>query len=180
MDSINRNQPEENQRDLHGADAIAYLTALHKKTETCLFCTKDGRGPSAGTRPMNVREVDDRGHLWFLSASDSHKNLELSTDPSVELYFKETEHSGFVRLSGRATVSRDPARIKALWQPILRTWFTEGIDDPRITVIEIAPTGGYYWDNKHGDTVAGIKMLVGAAVGKTLDDSIEGRLSFQG
>ena len=31
---------------------------------------------------------------------------------------------------------------------------------------------------KHGSTVAGIKMLVGAALGKTLDDSIEGELAF--
>ena len=61
---------------------------------------------------------------------------------------------------------------------MLKTWFTEGIDDPRITVIRFEPSGGYYWDNKHGDTVAGIKMLVGAAIGKTLDDSIEGRLAF--
>ena len=178
MDSINRNQPEDNHRDLHGADAVTYLTALHKKTQTCFFTTRGGQGPSGGTRPMNVREVDDTGRLWFLSASDSHKNLELSADPSVELYFQETQHSGLVRLSGRATITRDTARIKALWEPILRTWFTEGIDDPRITVIEIVPTGGYYWDNKHGDTVAGLKMLVGAATGTTLDDSIEGRLSF--
>lgn len=51
--------------------------------------------------------------------------------------------------------------------------------DPRITVIEVTPTAGYYWDNKHGNVVAGAKMLVGAALGKTLDDSIEGRLDVQ-
>ena len=61
---------------------------------------------------------------------------------------------------------------------MLKTWFTEGEDDPRITVIEVEPEGGYYWDNKHGSIVAGIKMLIGAAIGKTLDDSIEGRLAF--
>jgi len=38
----------------------------------------------------------------------------------------------------------------------------------------VEPTDGYYWDNKHGNTIAGIKMLLGAATGKTLDDSIEG------
>ena len=59
---------------------------------------------------------------------------------------------------------------------MLRTWFTEGEDDPRITVIKVTPTEGYYWDTKHGNAVAGVKMLVGAVVGKTLDDSVEGRL----
>jgi hypothetical protein len=31
-------------------------------------------------------------------------------------------------------------------------------------------------DTKHGTAVAGVKMLIGAAIGKTLDDSIEGTL----
>lgn len=79
-------------------------------------------------------------------------------------------------MSGSATVTRDKAKIKELWEPIVKTWFTEGVDDPRITAIKVAPTRGYYWDTKHGMAVAGMKMLVGAAIGKTLDDSIEGTL----
>ena len=42
----------------------------------------------------------------------------------------------------------------------------------------MTPTGGYYWDTKHGNAIAGVKMLIGAAIGKTLDDSIEGTLAF--
>jgi general stress protein 26 len=68
-------------------------------------------------------------------------------------------------------------KIKELWEPIIRTWFTGGVDDPRITVIKVEPSEGYYWDTKHGHMVAGVKMLIGAAVGKTLDDSVEGRLT---
>ena len=81
-----------------------------------------------------------------------------------------------LHLTGTATVSVDKAKIKELWEPVLKTWFTGGLDDPRIRVIRVSVDGGYYWDNKHGDTVAGIKMMVGAALGKTLDDSIEGKL----
>ena len=178
MDSINRQQPEHNTEDLQGARALERLRDIIKKTQTCFFCTTSGKGPSEGTRPMNVREMDDRGHLWFLSASDSHKNLELGADASVSLFFQGSEHSDFLHLKGRASVSRDRARIKELWQPVLRTWFTGGIDDPRITVIQVTPEEGYYWDNKHGNAIAGVKMLIGAATGKTLDDSIEGRISL--
>jgi general stress protein 26 len=45
----------------------------------------------------------------------------------------------------------------------IENWFTEGEDDPRITVIKVSPTQGYYWDNKHGNAVAFVKQLVGAA-----------------
>jgi hypothetical protein len=42
----------------------------------------------------------------------------------------------------------------------------------------VKPTDGYYWDTKHGAAIAGAKMLIGAAIGKTLDDSVEGQLLF--
>jgi general stress protein 26 len=58
----------------------------------------------------------------------------------------------------------------------MKTWFTEGEDDPRITVIQVTPGQGYYWDTKHNRAIAFAKMVVGAITGKTLDDSIEGKL----
>ena len=79
--------------------------------------------------------------------------------------------------TGAATVSTDRDRIESLWSPLFKTWFTGGIDDPRITVIRFEPTAGYYWDTKHGNVVASVKMLIGAAVGKTLDDSVEGNIA---
>ena len=130
-----------------------------------------------GIRPMNVRKVDDEGVLWFLSASDSHKNQELDRTSEVVLLFQGSTHSDFLQLSGIASVSRDPEKIKELWEAVLKTWFTEGVDDPRITVIKVVPDQGHYWDNKHGNMVAGIKMMIGAISGKTLDDSIQGEVA---
>ena len=177
MNSINRNQPEKNHEDLNSQDAIEKIRELVGKAESCFFCTTVTASDSVGARPMAVQEVDDSGNLWFLSAIDSHKNDELMRNPAVRLYFQGSAHSDFLLLDGTASVSRDKARIKELWKPILKTWFTEGQDDPRITVIKVAPTQGYYWDTKHGMAVAGVKMLIGAAMGKTLDDSIEGTLT---
>ena len=176
MDSINRNQPEHNREDLSGEKAIRRIKDVVDKAKTCFFRTAVATGNSSGVRPMNVRKVDDAGHLWFLAAGDSHLILELTKNPAVDLFFQGSAHSDFLHLTGSATTSRDKARIKDLWEPILKTWFTEGENDPRITVIQVTPGDGYYWDNKHGNLVAGAKMLIGAAVGKTLDDSIEGKL----
>lgn len=178
MDSINRQQPEANRADLAGSDAIRKVKDLAGKAETCFFCTDFTTAGSSGARPMAVQQIDDAGHLWFLSASDSHKNEEVAADPVVHLYFQTSAHSGFLVLRGTVRTSRDQARIDELWKPVMKTWFTEGETDPRITVLEVIPQEGYYWDTKHGKAVAGLKMLVGAAIGKTLDDSIEGTLRF--
>ena len=177
MDSINKNQPEDNYQDLQGTVAIEKIKELIDKSESCFFTTSaTPAAGSFGTRPMGVQQVDDAGNLWFLSASDSHKNQEISVDPNVTLYFRGSAHSDFLVIKGVASASRDQAKIKELWEPLFKTWFTEGEDDPRISVVKVAPTEGYYWDTKHGFAVAGAKMVIGAITGKTLDDSIEGKL----
>jgi general stress protein 26 len=176
MDSINKNQPEDNREDLRGQAAVKKVQEMVEHTENCFFCSALPTGESNGDRPMNVRQVDDEGNLWFLSASDSRKNRELDLDPAVKLYFQGSKHSDFMQLNGQATVSRDREKIKELWSPMIQTWFTEGQDDPRITVIKVTPTEGYYWDTKHGNAVAGVKILIGAVLRKTLDDSVEGKL----
>lgn len=176
MNSINQQQPEDNREDMQGTEAIKKMRELTDKAKTCFFCTRASSGLPFDVRPMSVQKLDDDGTFWFLSADDSHKNAELEQDPTVQLLFQGSAHSDFLSVQGRATISRDKEKIKELWEPIIKTWFTGGVDDPRITVIKVVPESGYYWDNKHGDFVAGIKMLYGAAVGKTLDDSIEGTL----
>lgn len=175
MDSINKQQPEENHKPLEGSEAIKKIRELVKKSETCFFCT-DINERGLHTRPMSVQKVDEQGNLWFLSADDSHKNQEIKQDGWVQLFFQASAHAGFLTVAGQALISKDQNIIDELWEPLLKTWFTEGKEDPRITVIKVMPKEGYYWDNKHGNAVAFVKMIAGAAMGKTLDDSIEGQI----
>jgi len=156
--------------DLAGGEAVEKIVDIVKKAETCFLVTQ------GGVRPMGVRRCDDDGTLWFLSDKHSHKNAEIEAHPEVELYFQATEHSGFMHLTGRASVLQDRALIEKLWTPMARVWFQQGQDDPCISVLRVTPTGGQYWDNKHGDAVAGVKMLIGAALGKPFDDGELGQL----
>ena len=125
---------------------------------------------------MAVQDVDDDGNLWFLSADDSHKNQELKSDQHVQLLFQGSSYSDFLTLYGITTITKDKKKIDELWQPIYKTWFTAGKDDPRITVIKVRPQDGYYWDTKHNAVVGILKRAAGAVMGKTLDDSIEGTI----
>jgi general stress protein 26 len=176
MDSINQQQIEDNYQDLAGPEAIEKLKELVEKTSTCFFCSNIRTNNPFATRPMAVQKVDDDGTLWFLSSDDSHKNSDISKNPFVQLLFQGSAHSDFLNIYGIATANKDKEKIKELWEPIMKTWFTDGEDDSRITVIKVEPSEAYYWDTKHGNAVAFLKMAVGAAIGTTLDDSIEGKL----
>jgi len=177
MNSINKNQPEETKENLNNDEALDRIKKMIADSDTCFLCTEAATGPSKGVRPMSIQQVDESGNLWIITANDSHTNAEIALDSRVKLYFQGSKHSDFLYLTAQATIHDDKAKIKELWSPFLKTWFTEGENDPRISLLKVVPSTGYYWDNKHGNMIAGAKMLIGAAIGKTLDDSIEGQLS---
>src|SRR6478735_12032160 len=176
MDSINKQQPEDNHKDLFGEEATQKIKQLVDKSGSCFFCTNIKEGQPFSTRPMSVQKLDEEGNLWFLSAIDSNKNDELTSDSNVQLLFQGSSYSDFLSLYGYATISKDKEKIKELWQPILKVWFTEGEDDPRISVIKVVPEEGYYWDTKNNMAVGLVKRVAGAVMGKTIDDSIEGKI----
>ena len=176
MNSINKQQPEENTKNLHGAEAIKKIRELTDKASSCFFCTDIKTDKPFSVRPMSVQQIDDDGTMWFLSAIDSNKDHDIKKDSHVQLLFQGSDYSDYLNIYGEATVSKDKQKIKELWKPIMKTWFTEGENDPRISVIKVEPSEGYYWDTKHNMAIGLIKRVAGAIMGKTLDDSIEGKI----
>lgn len=77
MDSINQQQPEENQKDLAGSEAGKKIKELAEKSNTCYFCTKIITGEPLKTRPMSVQKVGEDGNFWVVSLTNSY--LRIST-----------------------------------------------------------------------------------------------------
>jgi general stress protein 26 len=80
MDSINQQQEEKNHEDLSAVNAGKKIKELAGKSNTCFFCTDIQSGKPLTVRPMSVQKMDEEGNFWFLSASDSYKNKELTAD----------------------------------------------------------------------------------------------------
>src|ERR1700712_1901030 len=139
MSSINEQQPERNHENLQGPAAVSKIRELAEKSNTCFFCTSLNKGRAFQTRPMSIQKIDDEGCIWFLSAPDSELNAQLKEDSQAQLLFRGSAHAGFLNLYGAAGISRNKAMIDALWEPFIKTWFTEGKEDPRITVIMFVP-----------------------------------------
>lgn len=160
-------------KNLGQQEALKEIQSLAKEIDTCMFCTY--RSGKLKSRPMSVREVDEEGNIWFLSDRNSDKNAELKTDSSVELLFSGG-HEKYLALHGIAEISYDKAKIKELWNPIAKVWFTDGAEDTAISVIKVKYDDGYYWNTKHGHMVSLLKMAKSLVTGTTGDDGIEGSL----
>ena len=165
-------------KNLVNQEAIDKLKEIVKHESTCLLTTSLSELP-LNTRPMSVQKVCDQGNFWFLSASDSEKNLEIQQDPRVQLFFLNTGKYEFLSIYGEASVSRDRQKIDELWTDIAKAWFEQGKDDPRVTVIKVVPKEGYYWDTKDGKLVSMLKIAASAVTGKTMEEGVEGRIAVK-
>ena len=107
--------------------------------------TYDAAG-SAHSRPMAaVRHEGDR--LWFFTRAESRKVSELRRDPRILLDYADEGGQNYVSLVGRARVSQDAAKAKALWTEMLRTWFPDGPEDDAIALVEVEVDSAEYWDS---------------------------------
>lgn len=162
-------------KNLVDQEGTEKLKELVKSADICMFASHY-TDESLSARPMSTQDVDDEGVLWFFSQASSNINSEIEADPRVQLFYANKAKSEYLSLSGNATIIKNEEKARELWTRWVKTWFTEGPDDPELTIIKVEPTSAYYWDTKHNKMVAMLKMMAGAVTGKTMDDSIEGHI----
>jgi general stress protein 26 len=142
---------EANVRDLHEAlDGFRFA----------MVTTTSPEGLSA--RPLTLLDQDG-GNVRFLvsRAADWVQGLASGTE-QVQVSFAEPAKSSYVALNGIASISTDRVLIEKLWNPWASAFF-EGPDDPDVAVLEVAVTGGEFWDSpngKVGRAVAMVKAMV--------------------
>ncbi len=161
-------------KDLSNQPANEKVQDLAEDIDICMFCTF--KGDEMISRPMSTQQVDDDGVVWFMSDKDSNKNNEIKQNNKVDLLYAKG-YSTFLSLKGEAEIVFDVEKVKQLWTPHVKVWFTEGPEDPRISLIKVTYKSGHYWDTKHGRMVQMAKMAASLLTGKTMDDGITGEIS---
>ena len=163
--------------NLANQEAVKKLQDMAKEVRVCMFCTFDSSNQMQ-TAPMSVNKVDDNGSLWFISDKNSKRNEDISGNDTTDLIFGDPAKENYISVHGSSEILFDKEVIKELWNPIVKTWFQGGVDDPNISVIKVTPDEAYYWDTKHGKMVSFLKIITGAITGKTMDDGVEGKLTL--
>ncbi len=162
---------------LQHRDAIRKLQDLTTEINICLFCSGIGPNGTESSRPMATSGVDEEGTIWFMSARHSDKNKEIATDPHVKLYYLHPGKSMFLVVTGLADIVYEREKIRELWNPLDRTWFSEGVEDPEISLIRVRPQHAHFWDAGGNRMVNFFRMVASVAMGKTLTDGEEGNLA---
>jgi general stress protein 26 len=161
--------------NLTSKQAIEKIKELAKAADIGMFTTALTQLP-LNSRPMSTQNVDDEGNLWFFSEKDSTKNQDIEEDNRVQIFYANKSSSEYLSVYGTAEIFYDRQKIEELWTPMVKAWFTEGKDDPSITIIKVTPADAYYWDTKNNKLVSLVKIAAAVVTGKTMDDGIEGTL----
>lgn len=162
-------------KNLTNTEAVEKIKELANTADICMFTTALTTLPLT-SRPMSTQTVDDEGNLWFLSKKSSEKNAEIKKDNRVQLFYASRGNAEYLSVYGEATISTDKKKAEELWTPIAKAWFSEGVDDPELSIIKVTPLDSYYWDTKNSKMVSLIKIAAAAITGKKIDDGVEGKI----
>lgn len=163
-------------KPLFDAEAIEKIKEMTGDGKILFFCCNLDTQPF-DTTPMSTQTVEDDGTIWFFSTKNSDRNRYVKQDPRVQLVYGDSGSQDYLSIYGQAEIVHDPQKAEELWNPFVKVWFPEGPTDPNLSLIRFRPTEGFYWDTKHGKMVAFAKMVASMVTGKTMDDSVEGKLN---
>lgn len=145
-----------------GAQKIAHMI---KHMDFGMLTTTDDDG-TLRSRPMSTNgNVEFDGDVYFFTYGHTHKVLEAQHNPQVNVAFSDPKSQNYVSLSGTASLIRDKDKMKEMWQPQLKAWFPNGLDEPDIALLKVSAHKGEYWDSPSSAVAHAIGLVKSIATG---------------
>lgn len=148
-------------------DSIEKISKLIEGIDFCMLTTIDGG--KLRSRPMSTQQAEFDGEIWFFTSDNTHKVDEIAKDDRVCAAYAKPGDDTYVSVSGRAEIVRDRDKIKELWNPILKAWFPEGLDDPHLCLLKVTAEQAEYWDSPSGKLVQLFGFVKALATGEEAD-----------
>jgi general stress protein 26 len=149
-------------------EAIVKLGQLIEDIDFAMLTTVDTDGVLR-SRPMSTQQAEFDGTLWFFTSDKTHKIEEIERDNRVNASYAKPEDNVYVSVSGTASIVKDRAKMEELWNPILKAWFPEGLDDPTICLLKVDVEQAEYWDSPSSTLVQIAGFVKALVTGKAAD-----------
>ncbi len=153
------------------------LKALLKGTRICMLSTYN-KDKGIHTRPMAYQEIDESGIIYFFTNEYSSKIEEISVNNEVNISFTNTDNNNYVVLKANASLSKDRAKMEELFNPMVKVWFPEGLEDPNISLIKADVQSAEYWDSTSNKMVFLFNAAKSLITGEAYNEGEHGKLEF--
>jgi general stress protein 26 len=157
-------------------ESIEKLKELIEGIDFAMLTTiADGKFRS---RPMSTQKFEFDGDLWFFTSEDTHKVDEIQADNRVSVAYANPDDNVYVSVFGRAEVVKDRAKMEELWNPILKAWFPEGLDDPTLCLLKVSVEEAEYWDSPNSKIVQIAGFVKALVTGQPAEGGEYGKVSL--
>lgn len=143
-------------------DDVETIARLVEKASIALVTTVAPDG-SLVSRPLAVQQREFDGDLWFFTEDPSPKTDQVRAHDQVNVALQAGH--GWLSISGRASVSKDPAMIDELWSTGAEAWFEQGREDPAVALLRVEAQTAEYWTSKAPMVVTLAKYAKAAVAG---------------
>jgi general stress protein 26 len=125
---------------------IQKLAALVKGIRFAMLTTADSQG-ELHSRPMATQQIEFDGDLWFFTRRSSDKVSEVEERSTINVAYTNVDEQRYVSVAGVASIVRDKAKMAELWNPTLKIWFKDGLEDPELCLLKVEPQSAEYWES---------------------------------
>jgi general stress protein 26 len=115
---------------------------------------------------MWTHDRDFDGELWFFTKEHSAKVDEVAHDQHVSLAYSDPAKDRYVSVSGRCRLVLDKEKARELWNPTLKAWFPDGLDDPELALLCVRVEKAEYWDTPNSRMVQLVGMVKAVVTGE--------------
>ena len=158
-------------------ESLKKLKDLLKGTRICMLSTYNEE-KGIHTRPMAYQDIDEESAIYFFTNEYSTKIDEISVNNEINISFTNIDDNNYVVLKAEASLSKDRAKMEELFNPMVKVWFPEGLDDPKLSLIKADVKTAEYWDSTSSKMVFLFNAAKSLITGEKYDESEHGKLEL--
>ena len=117
-------------------------------------------------RPLDARPDREAGAIFFVTDVRGHKDDEIAARPEVCFTVTVPGENIYLSITGRASVTRDPAKARQIWKKTDDVWWPDGPDDANARVLTIEPVTAELWDGPASSLVAAFEFAKARMTGE--------------
>lgn len=171
------NYEDSNKNSDREAD-IKKLGELIKNIRIAMMTTVNNDGVLL-SRPMATQQVEFDGDLWFFTSDETGKVEDIERCKQVNLSYSSIGDEKYVSVTGNAEVLYDVMKMKELWNPIMKAWFPEGLNDPNLRLIKVSVASAEYWETRGGKVGSLFGIVKNLVTGTTGGDGKNEKIQLQ-
>ncbi len=106
--------------------------------------------PGQHMQPMTAFCEPETNSIWFFTRRTTDLARDAAGGRQAMFCLISKDRKLYACVGGRLQPSHDPERIERHWNPVVASWFSDGKDDPELTLLRLDADDAQIWLNEAG------------------------------